>query len=402
MISVAKIAHLFRIRSIKHRLFRHFFNKHALLCRRIPPGRQSGTHLVPHEGMNIRDFREKYWRYSLIVLILGLGALLTAELALFLGGLLGALTIYILLRGQMRRLAARGWRRSAAASLLLVEAVVVFLIPVSLMVWIIVDRIQDFAADPQAIVGPLKQLAELVRERTGYDLLHGDNFSSLVAFSTRLAQSVVGGIMNFGINLVVLLFVLYFMLIGGPRMEEYLRRLLPFSEPVSAQVLREVHTIVRSNAIGVPVLALAQGIVAYVGYLLFGAPEALLWGVVSCVATIIPVVGTMLVWLPLAGYLALTGHWGAAIGLGLYGILVIAQADNVVRMLLQRRMADTHPLVTVFGVAAGLPLFGFMGVIFGPLMLAILLFCIDLFKRCYVDGASNETLPAAEARGSRG
>ena len=60
--------------------------------------------------MNIRDFREKYWRYSLIVLILGLGALLVAELYLFLGGVLGAVTIYILLRGQMRRLTARGWR----------------------------------------------------------------------------------------------------------------------------------------------------------------------------------------------------------------------------------------------------------------------------------------------------
>ncbi|MDE7123295.1 MAG: AI-2E family transporter [Alistipes sp.] len=352
--------------------------------------------------MNIRDFREKYWRYSLIVLILVLGTVLAAELTLFLGGVLGALTIYILLRGQMRRLAARGWRRSLAATLLLVEAVVLFLIPVSLMVWMFVDRIQDFAADPQAVVGPLKQLAELIRQRTGYDVLHGDNLSSLVAFSTRFAQSVVGGIMNFGINLVVLLFMLYFMLIGGPRMEEYLRRLLPFSEPVSRQVVHEIRTIVRSNAIGVPVLALAQGIVAYVGYLIFGAPEALLWGVVSCIATIIPVVGTMLVWVPLAAYLALTGHWGAAIGLGLYGTLVIAQADNVVRMLLQRRMADTHPLVTVFGVAAGLPLFGFMGVIFGPLMLAMLLFCIDLFKRCYVDGTPNETLLAAEARGSRG
>ena len=351
--------------------------------------------------MNIRDFREKYWRYSLIVLILGLGALLVAELCLFLGGVLGAVTIYILLRGQMRRLTARGWRRSLAATVLLLEAVVLFLIPVTLMGWMFVDRIQDFVADPQAVVGPLKRLAALVEQRTGYDVLHGDNFSSLVSVMTRLAQSVLGGIVDFGINLIVLLFVLYFMLVGGPRMEEYCRRLLPFSAPVSVQVLREVRTIVRANALGLPLRALAQGVVAYVGYVIFRAPEPLLWGVVSCVATIIPVVGTLLVWLPLAGYLALTGHWGAAVGLGLYGVIVIAQTDNVVRMLLQKRMADTHPLVTVFGVAAGLPLFGFMGVIFGPLMLSLLLFCIDLFKRCYVDGQPGETLLAAEARGSR-
>ena len=164
--------------------------------------------------MNIRDFREKYWRYSLIVLILGLGALLVAELYLFLGGVLGAVTIYILLRGQMRRLTARGWRRSLAATVLLLEAVVLFLIPVTLMGWMFVDRIQDFVADPQAVVGPLKRLAALVEQRTGYDVLHGDNFSSLVSVMTRLAQSVLGGIVDFGINLIVLLFVLYFMLVG--------------------------------------------------------------------------------------------------------------------------------------------------------------------------------------------
>ena len=128
-----------------------------------------------------------------------------------------------------------------------------------------------------------------------------------------------------------------------------------------------------------------QGVVAYLGYLLFGAPSPLFWGVLTCLATIIPIVGTALVWLPLALYMGLEGNWGPAVGLALYGTLVVTHVDNVVRFVMQKRMADTHPLVTVFGVFVGLSLFGFMGVIFGPLLLAMFVFCVDLFKRKYLD-----------------
>ena len=73
------------------------------------------------------------------------------------------------------------------------------------------------------------------------------------------------------------------------------------------------------------------------------------------------------------------------VGLALYGALVVTHVDNVVRFVMQKRMADTHPLVTVFGVFVGLSLFGFMGVIFGPLLLAMFVFCVDLFKCKYLD-----------------
>ena len=100
------------------------------------------------------------------------------------------------------------------------------------------------------------------------------------------------------------------MLIGGLRMEGYCREILPFNRDVGSSVMREVHMIVRSNAIGIPLLAVVQGVVAFVGYLVFNAPSPLFWGVLTCFATIIPIFGTALIWLPLAGYMALTGDWG--------------------------------------------------------------------------------------------
>ncbi len=335
------------------------------------------------------SFREKYWHYSLFVLIVGLGVTIFVELVPFLGGLLGAATIYVLLRGQMWHLTERRhWRRSLAASLLLAESIVVFLIPISLVVWMLVVRIQDITVDPQSILTPLKHSADLIRQRTGYDLWQEDNLRALLAYLPKIGQWIVGSILDFALNMVVLLFVLYFMLIGGGRMESYVREMLPFNRSTGRKVMREIYLIVRSNAIGIPLLAIVQGVVAYLGYLLFGAPSPLFWGVATCFATIIPIVGTGLVWLPLAAYMALDGSWGAALGLCAYGMLIVTHVDNVVRFIMQKKLADTHPLVTIFGVVIGLSLFGFMGVIFGPLMLAMFIFCVDLFKRGYLEGHS--------------
>ena len=352
-----------------------------------------GTLLVTRRGM--RAAKKLYWRYSLFVLILGLGTAIFVEIVPFIGGLLGAVTIYVLLRGQMYRLTeCRRWRRSLAATLLLGEAVICFLGPLSLVVWMCVSKIQDISLDPQSIVVPLRRLAVLIRVSTGYDLWREENISLFVSQIPKLGRRVVGGILSFSVNVVVLLFVLYFMLIGGRRMEIYGRDLLPFSNSVARSVMREIRRIVRSNAIIIPLLALMQGGVAYAGYLLFKVPEPLFCGVLTGLATVIPVVGTALVWVPMAAYLGIDGHWGLAIGLLLYGVLVITQVDNVMRMVLQKKMDDTHPLVTIFGVVIGLSLFGFMGVIFGPLMLSMFIFCVRIFKAKYLDGISDRRFVA--------
>lgn len=169
-------------------------------------------------------------------------------------------------------------------------------------------------------------------------------------------------------------------------MEEYVSEILPFNKKNKRNMLHEFNMIVKSNAIGIPLLAVIQGAVAMLGYFIFGAPSPVLWGFLSCFATIIPIVGTALIWVPLALYMGMTGHWGMAVGLAVYALVVISNVDNLIRFMLQKKMADTHPLITIFGVVIGLSLFGFMGVIFGPLLLSIFVFCVNIFKVEYLEG----------------
>lgn len=332
------------------------------------------------------SIKEQYWRYSLIAIIIVLGIVLFQQITPFLGGLLGALTIYILVRKQMIRLTTkRKMKRSTAALLITTEAVFFFLIPISLVVWMLVDKLQNLNLDPQSIIAPIEEIAGIIKSKTGYDVLGSDTTSFIVSALPRIGQAVMGGISSFVVNLFVLVFVLYFMLIGGIKMEAYVNAILPFNATNTEHVIHEINMIVRSNAIGIPLLAVIQGGVAMIGYFIFGAPNALLLGFLTCFATVIPMVGTGLIWFPVAVYMALTGDWPNAIGLAAYGGIIVSQLDNLIRFILQKKMADTHPLITIFGVVIGLSLFGFMGVIFGPLLLSLFFLFVDMFKREYLD-----------------
>lgn len=329
--------------------------------------------------------KEKYWRYSLITIILGLGFIFFLKLSPYMGGILGACTIYIMVRGQMLYLTEKKHiKKGITAVVLLIESIMCFLVPIALAVWLLINKLQTVNVDTVGFIHTVTNLADWLRAKTGYDLLSTENISSIASILPSIGQFLMGSISSFAINAFVLVFVLYFMIIGGTRMEQYIYEILPFSNMNKKNVLNEINMIVRSNAIGIPLLAVIQGLIATVGYYLFDVPSALLFGFLTCFATIIPIVGTAIVWFPLTVYLAIIGDWTHAIGLFLYSGIIVTNIDNLIRFVLQKRMADTHPLITIFGVVIGLSLFGFMGVIFGPLLLSIFLLCVDIFKQQYL------------------
>lgn len=329
--------------------------------------------------------KEQYRKYSLITIILGLGLLLFLKMTPFMGGILGACTIYIMVRDQMLYLTQKKKiRKSVTAIILLIEAILCFLVPLSLAVWLLISKLQTVNVDTATFVDTITNLADWIRRKTEYDLLSKENISSIASILPGIGQFLMGGISSFAVNLFVLVFVLYFMLIGGTKMEQYIYELLPFSDSNKKHVMNEINMIVRANAIGIPLLAIIQGAIATLGYYLFDAPSALLFGFLTCFATVIPIVGTTLVWFPLAAYMAISGDWPHAIGLLLYCGLIVTNIDNLIRFILQKKMADTHPLITIFRVVIGLSLFGFMGVIFGPLLISIFILCVNIFKEQYL------------------
>ncbi len=330
--------------------------------------------------------RDQYIKYSLIFLILFLTVILVQNLRPFLSGFLGAMTIYMLVRKQMIYLSEnKKIKKSIASLLIILEIILCVLIPTFLIFWMLLGKIKNVNLDIQPLIAMIEHTLEAIQAKTGYDVLNIDNIGTITSYASKFIQLIIGQASSIIVNSVVLIFLLYFMLIGNREMESYIYQLLPFSKENKSIILNESRRMVVANAIGIPLLAVIQGLIALIGYFIFGVPSPWLFCVLTCFATIIPIVGTGLVWFPLVIFFVATENWFGAIGLLAYSLIITTNVDNIIRLFLQKRIADTHPLITVFGVILGLTLFGFWGIIFGPLLLSMFFLLLRIFKKEYLD-----------------
>lgn len=333
--------------------------------------------------------KEKYWKYSLIIFIVGLGYILFQQARPFMNGILGGFTLYLLLRNFTFWLQTK-IKPALAVWLVTIGITLFILIPLSLFAWALVGQVSQMHFDTEAIIRPAWRVIDFIKDKTGFDLLSEKSLEFIVSQASSIGQSVMSGVSDLLVNLAVAIMLLFFMLYEGKNMEHYVSSLLPFDESNKREVLAKVVLMVRSNAIGIPLLAVIQGVISFGGYLLCGAPNPALSAMLTAFASIIPIVGTALVWVPIVAYFLVVGDWMNALVLLGYGGIIISQCDNLIRFILQKKMADVHPLITIFGVVAGLPLFGFMGVIFGPLLVSLFLLFLDMFRKQYLMEDSRE------------
>ncbi len=332
-----------------------------------------------------QSIQEKRWGVALVIFILILGAIIFFELQEFMSGFLGAFTLYILMRKQMIYLTdKKKIKPSLASVILLLEVILLFLIPISLISIMLADKISMIDIDPQLILSKLDTLAHTLEEKTGLKVLTIENLSFIPKWGVATVQGLAQGIYSLVINSLIMIFILYFLFIKGRNLEYALWELMPFKETNKREVMHEVKIMIQANAIGIPLLAVVQGGFALVGYLVFDVREPFFYAILTSFATIIPLVGTALIWVPLGISMIMSGDLVNGIGLILFGALVVTNIDNLIRFLLQKKLADVHPLVTVFGVIIGLKLFGFWGVIFGPLILSLFILCLNIYRREYV------------------
>ena len=180
------------------------------------------------------------------------------------------------------------------------------------------------------------------------------------------------------------------------------RPFIPFSA-ASAEILRKrFGDVTISTLVGTGVTAGVQGLLVGLAFWVVGLSNPLFWGVVTVIFAILPVVGSGLVWGPGAAALAIDDRWGAAIGLAVWGIVVVGNVDNVIRPIVFRRWAQIHPFVTVIGAFMGLRYFGLLGLLIGPLAISYFFELIRMYRVEYLEDedveVSAEQLAAVQRR----
>ncbi|HNE49528.1 MAG TPA: AI-2E family transporter [Chitinophagales bacterium] len=325
-------------------------------------------------------FNERFRQISLFALLVVLGGIIFVQLRFLIPGLLGAVTLYALNRKfYFTLILQKKWNRYIATILLLLIDIIVLLIPFGLATIFVIPKLQNFTDNAQDLFQGVKEIIERITDITGIELLSKQNLGNIPALVSAYLPNFLSSTVNLFINFSTLFFVLFFMLLNAEKLEHILYRYIPLKKENKKLIARETKNIVISYAIGIPILAIAQGICAYIGYSIFTIKDPMLWGFITCVASVIPFVGSGLIWIPLVVYLYAGGNTSGAIGLAIYCVVVVLNVDNILRLFLLKAFADIHPLITLFGVIVGLKLFGFLGLIFGPLLVSYFLLMIKIY-----------------------
>jgi len=320
-----------------------------------------------------------------IILILLLGILLFFELYTFLPAMLGAITIYILLHKWMFYLTEKKkWRKGWTAVLLMLFSFIVILLPVALLVNMLSSKVSYAVAHSDELVQALKTVVAGIEDKFSVTLASEENINKMGGTIAKSLPGILGATFNTLTTIFFMYFILYFMLVNGRQMENTLYEHVPLKDKNVNRLGKEIHMMVMSNAIGIPLIAFAQGVIGLVGYLIIGVNEPFFWFGVTCIAAMLPVVGAALAYVPLAIIFFANGDSGRGIAMLTFGFGVIGTVDNVLRFTLLKRLGNVHPLTTVFGVIIGLNLFGFIGLIFGPLLISLFMLLLKIYSSEFI------------------
>lgn len=319
-------------------------------------------------------------QFFFISIILLIGGVLFWKMSGFIPAFLGALTLYVIMRPAVLYLVyKRRWRRWFTAILLILVSIIVLLVPMALMVNLMASKVGYVVQHSAELINSFRDFMEKIQYSTRIDMLSDETVSKVKDALTTLLPQLLGSTFNVVTTIVIMYFVLYFMLTGALEMEDILYEYTPLKAANTDRLGVEINNMVLSNAVGIPLLALVQAVFCAVGYWIFGVPSFIFWGVITGFMGMVPVIGTTIVWVPLCIYLIASGHMGSGIGLAIYGLVIVGSVDNVFRFLFQKRFADVHPLITVFGVLIGVNLFGFVGLIFGPLLISMFILLLKIY-----------------------
>jgi predicted PurR-regulated permease PerM len=316
------------------------------------------------------------------VLVLLLGAALVIALAPYATGVIGIPVLYAVFAPVHDWLGIR-MRPRLAAVLVVVLALFLIVVPGVSFAGLIVGQAQEIAGSVirNPVLGRLREL-----KLGGIDLgpRLADLGTQVVAWLGSSAFGLVGTATRLALNLTISLFGLFYLLLQPQETWEAAQPYIPFSTKNTEKLRQRFRDVTSATIIGTGLTAALQGLLVGIGFWLTGLPNAVFWGVVTMVFAILPVVGSGLVWGPGALALIVSGRGLPGVLLAIWGAVVVGNVDYVVRPRIFKRWANIHPLVTLLGALAGVPFFGILGLLIGPLALSYFFELVKMYREEYL------------------
>jgi len=207
-----------------------------------------------------------------------------------------------------------------------------------------------------------------------------DRVGQVSGWMVSRTSALVGGFTATTLNMGLAILILFFFLRDGEALIRHVTGLLPLTLKQSDRLVLAVSQTIVANVHGVMAVAGVQGILLFAGFWIFGVQSPLLWAMMGAFLSMIPFVGAAAVWVPVTLTLLFASHVGKGIGLAIWCMVVVANADNIVRPLVVGSRARQHPMLVFFAMIGGMRAFGILGLLLGPIILAVTMATIDLIR----------------------
>lgn len=325
-------------------------------------------------------YNTKQQRVIILILILLLGTFLAYSLKDIISAGLGAIVLYTLLRSYyIKLISVKKWKRPLAALFIILTSFIVLVIPFFTLSWMVINKISYYTDNSSEITNILNHFSTVL----GIDV-HSVRVMEIIqkveSWALGSFPSIVSALANIFFLVSIMYFILYFMFTEHEHFENALLKYLPFKEKNALQLADELQKITQTNVIGQGIIAFAQGLCVGIGFLIFGIQDPLFWGVLSALLSFVPLVGAALVFVP-AGLIEISySNYYSGIGILVWGVLIVSNIDNVLRLIINKKMANIHPLISIIGVIIGIPMFGILGLVFGPLLISFFILLISIYE----------------------
>jgi predicted PurR-regulated permease PerM len=265
-------------------------------------------------------------------------------------------------------------------------ALLVMILPTVYLVSELVDQVRGaystFQADSLMQVG--NYLSGLTNNRVDFELMLESTFDQIRQSIVGLAPNILGSISELMLGLFIMFFVMFYGFREGQGFIRKIKDLLPLESSLKDSLFEEMRTVTQAVLYGQVLTAVIQGGLGGLGLLVLGVPNALFWGAMMMITAFVPVLGTPLIWVPAGVGLIMDGAITRGILLLAYGVIIVMNIDNFLRPRLVSERAKVHPVLILIGVLGGLRVFGFIGMLVGPLILALLVALIKFYEQNYM------------------
>ncbi|GGH22484.1 AI-2E family transporter [Mucilaginibacter phyllosphaerae] len=329
--------------------------------------------------MSIFNYKQR--NNIILVSIIVLGCFLLYALSELFSSILGAIVLYTIFRPfYLYMVNRRRFNRPLSAIIIIVISLLVIVIPFLSLSIMVIGKISGINRETINLDKWTQKIDAFTAANLNQPRFAENTLQKLGAYAADLFPSILGSAANIVLTLLVMYFILYFMFVQMREFEIGLLKYAPFREQHALKFAAELRNSTYSNVLGQGVIAITQGALLANGFWIFGIPDPIFWGVIGAFISFLPVVGAPTLCIPAAVLLYANGEKVHGVILLLYGILFIGNVDNVLRMIINRRIGNTHPIITVIGVFIGLPLFGILGLVFGPVLLSYFLLLLEIYE----------------------